>query len=239
MSAHVLDRPVWTSLATEHARFALGDDRARRLAPALGPFAAARDDDPESLAALSALASVDGPLVLLQADPIALPPRLAAAMTAEGVQMIYAERVAPRAPAIDVPLERLTAADAPAMVALAAMTWSPGLFVLGLVAQGAGHGLSQPSITAAIARSVEESDLGIAAAANRLMGQGGAAFGITVLTLAYGGDARPEAFAFAFATGAGLSALSVAAATFMGIQVVHPGHASPRESDARSTSSPR
>ncbi|MEZ4429743.1 MAG: GNAT family N-acetyltransferase [Nannocystaceae bacterium] len=129
MSAHVLDRPVWTSLATEHARFALGDDRARRLAPALGPFAAARDDDPESLAALSALASVDGPLVLLQADPIALPPRLAAAMTAEGVQMIYAERVAPRAPAIDVPLERLTAADAPAMVALAAMT-KPGPFAL-------------------------------------------------------------------------------------------------------------
>lgn len=90
------------------------------------------------------------------------------------------------------------------------------LFVSGLIAQGAGHGLSQPSITASIAHSVEETDLGIAAAANRLMGQGGAAFGITVLMLAYGGVKEPRAFALAFAAGTLLSGLSVATALFMG-----------------------
>ncbi len=89
-------------------------------------------------------------------------------------------------------------------------------FLLGLVLQGVGHGLSQPSITAAIARSVDESDLGVAAASNRLMGQGGAAFGITLLMLAYGGDKSPEAFALAFAVGTGLSVVSVGAAMFMG-----------------------
>ncbi|MFK7895657.1 MAG: MFS transporter [Myxococcota bacterium] len=90
------------------------------------------------------------------------------------------------------------------------------LFIAGLIAQGAGHGLSQPSITASIAHSVAETDLGIAAAANRLMGQGGAAFGITVLMLAYGGDKIPEAFALAFAAGTLLSGLSVLTAIFMG-----------------------
>jgi MFS family permease len=92
------------------------------------------------------------------------------------------------------------------------------LFILGLIGQGAGHGLSQPSITAAIAHSVSESDLGIAAGVNRLMGQGGAAFGITILTLAYGGVKTPEAFAIAFAAGAALSVVSVTTACFMGAQ---------------------
>jgi MFS family permease len=91
-------------------------------------------------------------------------------------------------------------------------------FILGLIGQGAGHGLSQPSITAAIAHSVSESDLGIAAGANRLMGQGGAAFGITILTLAYGGVKSPDAFALAFGAGALLSVASIATALFMGAQ---------------------
>jgi EmrB/QacA subfamily drug resistance transporter len=90
------------------------------------------------------------------------------------------------------------------------------LFVAGLIGQGAGHGLSQPSIAAAIARSVDESDLGIAAASNRLMGQGGAAFGITLLTLTYGGVDSSEAFGWAFVAGTFLSAISVVSALFMG-----------------------
>jgi MFS family permease len=94
---------------------------------------------------------------------------------------------------------------------------SLGLFVSGLVAQGAGHGLSQPSITAAIARSVPFEDLGIAGAANRLMGQGGASFGITLLALAYGGHDSPEAFAAAFAVGGLLSGISFLTAFGIGV----------------------
>lgn len=102
------------------------------------------------------------------------------------------------------------------LVAWAALERSLPLFILGLVGQGAGHGLSQPSITAAIAHSVSESDLGIAAGVNRLMGQGGAAFGITILTLAYGGVRSETAFAIAFAAGGFLSVVSVVTALFMG-----------------------
>lgn len=104
--------------------------------------------------------------------------------------------------------------------AWAALAGSLALFVVGLALQGAGHGLSQPSITAAIARSVPFHDLGIAGAANRLMGQGGAAFGITLLALAYGGRGTPEAFALAFAVGGGLSALSIATAFGIGIDSI-------------------
>lgn len=89
-------------------------------------------------------------------------------------------------------------------------------FMIGLIFQGLGHGWSQPSITAAISRSVDESDLGIAAASNRLFGQGGAAFGITLLTLAYGGRDTPEAFASAFFVGTALSAISVLTALWIG-----------------------
>jgi len=111
-----------------------------------------------------------------------------------------------------------------AATALAAYHENLALFILGLIGQGAGHGLSQPSITAAISRSVDESDLGIAAASNRLMGQGGAAFGITLLTLAYGGVKTPSAFAYAFSAGMALSAIAVVTALFMGTQknVLHP-----------------
>ena len=52
------------------------------------------------------------------------------------------------------------------------------------------------------------------------MGQGGAAFGITLLMLAYGGEGSPDAFAMAFAAGALLSAISVVTALFMGRQKI-------------------
>jgi MFS family permease len=85
----------------------------------------------------------------------------------------------------------------------------------GLVLQGVGHGLSLPSLTSAISHALDPGDLGIASAANRLTGQAGAAFGITLLTLVYGGAGEGTGFASAFLTGAGLSALSLLAAIAM------------------------
>jgi dipeptide/tripeptide permease len=119
-------------------------------------------------------------------------------------------------------------------LALALIAWSGQTanligFIVGLVGLGAGHGLSQPSITAAISRSVDDSDLGIAASANRLLGQGGAAFGIATLTLAYSGGAggghEADAFGFAFGAGALLSAVSIATAFFMGPERIRLKHA--------------
>ena len=124
MTAHLLDRPVWSSLATRHARFALGGDRARRFAPEIGPLAGSRDDEPESLAELADLVPVDATLLLLQTDPIVLPPSLVATTTAPGVQLVL-ERLAEVAP--DPAIVPLGPDDVPAMLALAALT-RPGPF---------------------------------------------------------------------------------------------------------------
>ena len=79
---------------------------------------------------------------------------------------------------------------------------SLAVFGFGLALQGAGLGLAMPSLTSSISNAVPEKDLGIASAANRLTGQTGAAFGITVLTMVYGGSNTGGSFGRAFAVGA-------------------------------------
>jgi MFS family permease len=104
------------------------------------------------------------------------------------------------------------------LLAIAWGAWTSNLllFGIGLMGQGAGHGLSQPSITSAIAHSVHLSQLGVASAANRLAGQGGASFGIAALTILYGGVAEPGVFARTFALGAALAAASTVTALAIG-----------------------
>ncbi len=88
-------------------------------------------------------------------------------------------------------------------------------FCAGLVLQGLGHGLALPSLSSAVANAVPEKDLGIASAGSRLMGTVGTAFGITVLTLVYGGDNTGPAFLVAYGVGAIFAALSTLAAFYM------------------------
>lgn len=104
----------------------------------------------------------------------------------------------------------------------ASRVWLP-LIAVGLVLQGLGHGFAQPPLTSAAVGAVPDRDLGIAAATNRLTSQVGVAFGITALTMVYGGVNEPAAFARAFTFGAGLAAISFALALGMsrsGVQEV-------------------
>ncbi|WP_308237973.1 hypothetical protein [Phenylobacterium sp. J426] len=68
-SGHPLDRAVWAALTTRQAHLALGDHRARRLAPEYGLFAAAADRSAANVAALAALVRETGPAALFEADP--------------------------------------------------------------------------------------------------------------------------------------------------------------------------
>lgn len=84
-----------------------------------------------------------------------------------------------------------------------------------LVAQGVGNGIARPPLTATIANAVDERDLGVASASQRMLHQIGNAFGITVLTAVYGGVLTSGAFSRAFVVAFGLAVASLVAASSM------------------------
>lgn len=84
-----------------------------------------------------------------------------------------------------------------------------------LVAQGVGNGIARPPLTATIANAVDERDLGVASASQRMLHQIGNAFGITVLTAVYGGVLTSAAFSRAFVVAFGLAVASLVAAAAM------------------------
>ncbi|MEX0874170.1 MAG: MFS transporter [Actinomycetota bacterium] len=104
-----------------------------------------------------------------------------------------------------------------AMISFAgsALRASVVLMIVGLVLQGVGNGVARPSLTATLTNSVDEKDIGIASASNRMLHQIGASFGIAVLTAIYGGSRAGSSFARAHMIGAVFGVLSVVAAAFV------------------------
>ncbi|RWC23529.1 MAG: GNAT family N-acetyltransferase [Mesorhizobium sp.] len=123
---HVLDRPIWSALATRHQAFAQGDNLAKRYRPSIVSFAATAADDPESLQALGRLIPPYESAILVQADAIALPARFSVISTAALVQMIAEP---PLQIVSDERVQRMTRDDAAEMLALASIT-KPGPFTL-------------------------------------------------------------------------------------------------------------
>ncbi len=123
--ADILDRPVWSSLTSCQAGFALGCGRARRFMPEAGPFAASRDDSPDSIADLERLISAQGgEATLMQAGDTPDLPGLPIVETAPAVQMVAGPQLQP---GLSDCAFRLTGTDAPEMQLLAALV-EPGPF---------------------------------------------------------------------------------------------------------------
>ncbi|KUM23608.1 GNAT family acetyltransferase [Mesorhizobium loti] len=129
---HVLDRPIWSALATRHRTFAEGGSLARRYRPSIVPFAATAADDAESLRALGKLLPPLESSILVQTDPIVLPAELAAVSAASLVQMTADQ---PIQAVSDERVQRLTRDDAAEMLALASLT-KPGPFTLEALSLG-------------------------------------------------------------------------------------------------------
>ncbi len=89
------------------------------------------------------------------------------------------------------------------------------IVVVGLVMQGIGNGTAQPTITATMSNSVDEADLGIAAAAQRMAFQVGSALGISTLTSIYGGTEQASDFLTAYLVGAAIGAMALLFAAMM------------------------
>lgn len=121
----LLDRPVWNSLRTGWAPFALrSGERARRLDPDYGPFAAAASAGAADLAALSGLLPTASEVWLVERDQPAIPPGTVVIRQANLLQMVMTDLKPKTSPAAAVDLGD---ADAAEMLALAQLT-KPGPF---------------------------------------------------------------------------------------------------------------
>jgi ribosomal protein S18 acetylase RimI-like enzyme len=133
----LLDNPIWNSLSTEHIGLAQGDERARRYPTEIGPLSGIAAQTEESYEALGSLAG-DGVVVLFSVEPILPAGGLQVMRSGPIVQMVRRVRgIEPDAG--DLTARRLTAADAPAMVALAELT-EPGPFRLRTLELGNFYG---------------------------------------------------------------------------------------------------
>jgi len=136
----LLDNPIWNALSTEHAGLALGDGRARRYPPEIGPLSGIPDQSSENYARLRELAG-KYPVGLFSIEPYRIPAGWERIRGGELVQMI---RTSPPAHLAGTngrpPLRQLTAADASAMVALAELT-EPGPFRLRTMELGNFYGI--------------------------------------------------------------------------------------------------
>ena len=122
----VLDRPIWSALNSRHAALAEGGALAKHYPAAVSAFAATGDESPESLEALGALARPGEILILVQADPIAIPAGFEATTQAMLVQMVAEQ---PAGTVADERIVRLGREDAQDMLDLATLT-KPGPFTL-------------------------------------------------------------------------------------------------------------
>lgn len=141
-SSELLDNPIWNALRSDHAPLALGDDRARRYPPFIGPLSGVADQSAACYEALRPLADSDGVVVLFSVQP---PQPTAGWELLRGgkLDQMVCSRTETR---LDLPhpagttVRRLTAADAPAMLGLAELT-EPGPFRLRTLELGTFYGI--------------------------------------------------------------------------------------------------
>jgi predicted GNAT family acetyltransferase len=125
---HMLDRFIWHALSGRQQEFSQGNDLARRFAPDYGPFAATRDDSHESLAALHAILPDGARAALVTPGELVLPDTLTVLRRAAIGQLILpVDAIAGDIPPLPPATRALGASDAPAMMALVALT-NPGPF---------------------------------------------------------------------------------------------------------------
>ncbi len=120
----MLDNPVWSALSTTHASFAEGDSLAKRYPVDVAPFAATRDQSPESYHSLARLLGPEGTAAI----PLAAMPVLSAGWTVvrkvDSAQMVWNTRTTPPG---EHSFEELTLSNVDEMLALVELT-KPGPF---------------------------------------------------------------------------------------------------------------
>ncbi len=139
MSFHPLDRVVLSALtSSRQSHLAVKEGGAVRMAPGYGVFAAAQH--PSQLGDMTRLPIPEGKLVTVEAEPQDLPAGFGLEKQATLLQMTLTALKTGKTR--EVPMERLTDADAPQMLELARLT-EPGPFFDKTHLLGAFYGVKQ------------------------------------------------------------------------------------------------
>ncbi len=101
------------------------------------------------------------------------------------------------------------------ILGLGTLTESIAVVLIGLALQGMGNGGTEPIMSVSVANAVEEKDLGVAAASQRMAWQLGSGLGVTAMVATYGGTGEPADMNAAFLIGAVLATVAVGAAVFL------------------------
>src|SRR5258705_10387994 len=126
MSGDPLLDPAWNALATEHARFTVGDGRARRYPAAVVPFAALADQSAASWAELEQLLAPSEHVHLFGAQP-ACTNGLKVGAPLHTYQMVWPLHKPIEPDPDEVSTVPMTATDADPMAARTSLP-SPGVF---------------------------------------------------------------------------------------------------------------
>ena len=129
MSGDPLLDPAWNALATEHARLAFGDGRARRYPAVVVPFAALADQSAASWADLKGLLTPVEHVYLFGAQPAGTN-GLKVGTPLHTYQMVWPLHKPIEPDRDEMSIVPMTATDADAMVALTTLAF-PGFFATG------------------------------------------------------------------------------------------------------------
>lgn len=146
MAGHVLDNPVWHSLATQHAGLALTADGAARYPAAIVPFAGVEEPTARAANQLASLVN-DAESVFVVGLAPDLPPGWQLEPKKPVLQMVCNERPDP---VPGPPVTAMTAAEVPDMVALTDLVF-PGFFRPRTLDMGAYVGIYDGKRLAAMA----------------------------------------------------------------------------------------
>src|SRR5258707_1187242 len=126
MSGDPLLDPAWNALATEHARFTVGDGRARRYPAAVVPFAALADQSAASWTDFEELLAPSEHVYLFGAQP-ACTKGLKVGAPLNTYQMVWPLHKPIEPGRDEMSIVPMTATDADAMLALTTLAF-PGFF---------------------------------------------------------------------------------------------------------------
>jgi len=120
----LLDNPVWSALSTTHASFAEGDTLAKRYPVDVAPFAATRDQSPESYRSLARLLGPEETAAIPLATMPILPAGWSVVRRIDSAQMVWTSKTSPP---VEHSFEELNISKVDEMLALVELT-KPGPF---------------------------------------------------------------------------------------------------------------